>query len=211
MKSKVIIWIVGILLVCVLAVLVFHLYLLKSGRGIQIHIGSFNIIRLGSPSAFFPTQFEQSFVPFGSLASSVRKPKYERNTTYQDDIPDGILAKDMESGKVDKFSWNDQTHYMCLAPVDYQVPGLDQPVDPAKALKNYTFLNTGNTIGGTSAADIGYYMFKRDVEKGTPVKFILQNETINSDGGLDILMVLVFTTHTKCVRPTEVTSDLPAL
>ncbi|HHT9138684.1 MAG TPA: hypothetical protein ACFYEK_15745 [Candidatus Wunengus sp. YC60] len=210
MKNPVVRIVLIVFVIAVLSLLAAHLYLLESNQGIQLHIGNWNIIRLGSPDAFFPSQFEQSFVPFSKDAPDIRKPRYERNTWYVSEDQGDILAKDMQSGQQSKFSWNDNTHYLCVSPANATVPGVKTKVDPAKELQNYVFLNTGNNIGGTSAADIGYYMFKRDVEKDTPIKFILENETLNNDGGYTILSAIVFTSHKTCVKPSDVIPDLPS-
>lgn len=213
MVRKVLMWtLIGVLIIG-LALGGLHLYLLVSGRGLQLHIGTFNIIRLGSPAAFLSADLEQSFVQFdqSSSSTSIRKPRYERNTLYARETQGDITAKDIDTGQEEIFSWGDQTHYLCLSPIQYQVEIQGKPVDPAKTLKNYVFLNTGNNVGGTSAPDIGYYMFKRDVDIGTPVKFILTNETKNDVGGYNILIAIVFTPHAQCAKPTDAASDLPSL
>lgn len=200
----------GIIVVILLAALGiggYYLYLLGNKRGVEIPLGS-SKLQFGYQGAFFPSEFEQSFTVPDPTSGNIRKPKFERNTLFISELQGDIKAKDIDTGQEELFSWNDNAHYICIGPADAKLRVASVSADPVKNMKNYVFFNIGTTVAGVSAPDIGYYMFLRDVEQGTPVKFILENETLNSDGGLNILEAIVFTKHAKCATANDVIPDL---
>lgn len=208
-KNPVLGTVIIVIILAGISLALFNYYLLVNNRGVQLHLGNLNILRLGAPEVSFPKEFEQSFTVVNKALPYLRTPRFVRNVVFLSENDGDITAKDLETGEQSKFSWNDNTHYICVSPAGLTYPGASTSAQLLQTLKNYVFFNNGNVINGLGAPDVGYYMFKRDIGINAPVKFILENEMLNTDGGYNILQAVVFTGHDTCVSPKDVTSDFP--
>ena len=207
MGKKVFIGVALILVLAATAFVSYHYYLLKNNRGVQVHIGNFNLFRLGSSRAFFPAELEQSFIKVANGKVDVREARYPHNVLIKSETEGDIIGSDVSTHAELTYSWVDGTHYICIPPDKAQPQEYNKNIDPATDLSSYKFYFSGNNVPGIATPDFGLLMFRKDASiSGTPAQIYLKNETLNQWGGYDLVGVVVFTKNKTCATPDDVKS-----
>ena len=179
-----------------------HLDLLYRNDGEIIKIGGKPVLRLGLElKSVIPLAIADSFELIDATHGlRFQTPKYESNAIFQRELNGIVYANDIGTGETGMYEWGQNTTYTCGTKEMVAPPAfLNIEVDPKRDLKKYLFVVKGDSWEGRQGEQ-GLAMFRQDVSSGDPVKLYITSPNKNAAGRKELVVVVVFTSHSECVK-----------
>lgn len=150
----------------------------------------------------YSPRLEQSFEKKTLDKISYKIARYEKNIFVDRVDEHTVYAKDAYTGENYRLLWTKDSAYACLNQPKVNLP--EGEIDPSRQdLKGIEFVFFGSSWRGV-LGDEGLNQLTVDLVPGDPAKLYLVNENKNSQGSLEVLQLILFTTRPSCIATKSV-------
>jgi hypothetical protein len=150
----------------------------------------------------YPPELKQSFQPIKIANTVYKKPKYEKNVRLDRVDEHTLFARDVDTGEAYKLFWSRNSGYGCAS--SPYVETSEGVFDPSRQdLKGIKFFFFGDSWRGI-LGDQGLEQLRLDLVPGDPAKLYLVSDKKDSQGRLEVLHLVLFTSYSRCVGVRDV-------